>query len=158
MEEQEKKVIEKQLRVEERFKSGANWFFWIAGLSLINSIIIFSGSQWSFIIGLGATQIIDAVGMEAAAEIGDFAKVVAFLFDVFVAGIFIIFGVFARKRYSWSFITGMVLYALDGLLFMMVGDFLSIGFHAFVLFCIFNGFKANKELAEQGTAAVPGAQ
>src|SRR5881394_752088 len=32
-------------------KSGASWFYWIAALSLINSISAASGSSWRFIIG-----------------------------------------------------------------------------------------------------------
>jgi hypothetical protein len=39
-----------------------------------------------------------------------------------------------------------VLYALDGLLFFIVKDYLSIGFHAFVLFFIFGGLKAGNQL------------
>jgi 5'-nucleotidase len=31
-------LIEKRLRIENQFRSGANWFSWIAGLSLINSL------------------------------------------------------------------------------------------------------------------------
>jgi len=29
-------------------KSGGNWFFWIAGLSLITSVLSVSGSNWRF--------------------------------------------------------------------------------------------------------------
>ena len=37
MEEQEKNVkeVKEALKIEGRFKSGANWFFWIAGLSVV---------------------------------------------------------------------------------------------------------------------------
>lgn len=146
MEEQEKKKIEENLKIENQFKSGANWFFWIAGLSLINSIILLTGGQWSFIIGLGITQIIDAIGLEIFKEAGIIGYIFAFVFDALAAGIFIVFGVFSKKRYSWAFIIGMILYALDGLLFLLVQDFLSIGFHIFALFCIYGGFKANKLL------------
>ena len=39
------KAIEEKLKTERRFKSGANWFFWIAGLSIINSIILLAGGK-----------------------------------------------------------------------------------------------------------------
>src|SRR5216117_2936789 len=39
-----------------QLKSGASWFYWIAGLSLINSIVAFTGGQWAFLFGLGITQ------------------------------------------------------------------------------------------------------
>jgi hypothetical protein len=44
-------------------KSGASWFYWIAALSLVNSIVAFTGSDWRFIINW-ALQIFDAIGHE----------------------------------------------------------------------------------------------
>ena len=148
MEDQEKKLIEEKLKVEKRFQSGADWFFWIAGLSLINSIILLAGSEWGFIVGLGVTRIVDSIGLVIAEEVGIAGKIIAFIFDVIVAGIFVLFGVFARRRHKWAFITGMILYALDGLIFLLVMDILSIGFHIFALFCIYGGFKALGKLSE----------
>lgn len=148
MEKQERESIEKKLKVEKQLQSGADWFFWIAGLSLINSAILFTGSEWGFIIGLGITQIIDAIGLAIAEEMGVAGKIIAFIFDIVAAGVFVLFGVFARKRYKWAFVVGMVLYAMDGLIFLLVADFLSVGFHVFALFCIYGGFKAIKKLSE----------
>ena len=34
-----------------QLRSGASWFYWVAGLSLINTIAAFSGSSWTFIGG-----------------------------------------------------------------------------------------------------------
>ena len=145
-------MVEEKLKIESQFKSGADWFFWIAGLSLLNSAILFTGSQWGFMIGLGITQIIDAVGLVISEEIGVAGKIIAFVFDVIVAGTFVAFGVFSRRRYKWAFIVGMILYAMDGLIFLLVRDFLSIGFHVFALFFIFGGFKAIKKLDELETS------
>ncbi|HKV30766.1 MAG TPA: hypothetical protein VJT14_07105, partial [Candidatus Dormibacteraeota bacterium] len=33
-------------------RSGANWLIWIAGLSLVNSVLFVAGSNWSFFLGL----------------------------------------------------------------------------------------------------------
>src|SRR5690349_15552832 len=54
---------------ERKIKSGAGWFYWIAGLSLINSVIAATGAGWAFIVGLGVTQFIDAFahGFESSA-------------------------------------------------------------------------------------------
>ena len=109
-----------------KHNDGSGWFFWIAGLSLINSVIILAGMEWSFLIGLGVTQIIDSVAMafaeEATARGKTILPVVAFILDVLVAGSFVLWGVLARKHYRWAYIVGMILYALDGLLFLMVQD------------------------------------
>ncbi len=44
-------------------KSGANWFVWIAILSIINSVIVTMNGNLNFIIGLGITQIVDALSI-----------------------------------------------------------------------------------------------
>jgi hypothetical protein len=38
------------------------------------------------------------------------------------------------------------LYALDGLIFVLAGDWLSVGFHAFVLFGVWSGYSSLKAL------------
>ncbi len=127
---------------ESQLKSGASWFYWIAGLSLVNSISAFSGSAWRFILGLGITQVIDALGSETQSS----GKAVVLVLDLIAAGIFILFGVFAHKRHTWAFITGMVLFGLDGVIFLVARDWLGVGFHVFALYCLFRGFKACREL------------
>jgi len=135
-------AVEEKLKIEGKAKSGANWFFWIAALSLINSIMTMAGTEWGFIMGLGITQVFDAVG----AELGG-ARFVTFAMSVLCAGVFVFFGAMANKRLGWAYVTGMVLYAMDGLWFLLVGDLLGVGFHVFVLFWVFNGYRAHKALA-----------
>lgn len=135
------------LLLESQLQSGAGWFIWIAGLSLVTSILWHVGSGIGFIFGLGITQLIDAIAIEASEDVATpVIKVIALVLDVMVAGIFAAFGVFAKKKQQWAFIVGMVLYTLDALIFLMIRDLLSLGVHAFALFCIFKGFKACREL------------
>jgi len=145
------RALEAKLRVENQVKGGANWFFWIAGLSLVNSVIMLVGGGLNFVIGLGCTQLIDAFASIAAedlgSDVGTVVKIVAFVLDIFTAGIVAGFGVFARKRHKWAFVVGMVLYALDGLIFVWVQDFLSIGFHLFALYGLYRGVKALSQMA-----------
>lgn len=125
-----------------QMKSGASWFYWIAALSLINSIASATGSNWRFIVGLGVTQVLDAMGT----QFGGTARIVTLGLDIVVAGIFVLFGVFAHKRHLWAFITGMVLFAIDALLMLVFQDWISLAFHAFVLFCFFRGMQACRAL------------
>ena len=53
-------AVERQ-QLEERMKSGANWFYWIAALSLVTSVISLVGGSWGFFVSLGVTQFIDAL-------------------------------------------------------------------------------------------------
>jgi len=131
------------------FKNGANWFYWIAGLSVVNSVISLFQGGWGFIFGLGVTQVVDAVASAILEEQGDGAgliRIIALGASVFVAGFFVLFGWLANQGLGWAFLVGMVLYALDGLLYLLVKDWLSLGFHAFALFSMFNGYTALRKL------------
>ena len=134
--------------LEAQYRRGVNWFYWIAGLSLVNSVLWLTGAEWGFVIGLGATQVVDALAIAITEEMqaGEIIKFIALGIDIFIAGMYVLIGFLATKRFMAAVIVGMVLYAVDGLLFLLVGDFLSIAFHAFALFCIFSGLKVLPEL------------
>lgn len=131
---------------------GSGWFYWIAGLSLINSAVILSGSDWSFLIGLGATQIVDYFSLGATEGIEASSRTIvlaiAFIIDVIIAGTFFLWGFFSRKGYRWAYIIGIVLYSLDGLIFLAFQDWPSLGFHIFALYFIIGGFKAFGQLQQ----------
>jgi hypothetical protein len=139
--------------LEMHLRSGANWFFWIAALSLINSVILLTNGHWSFLAGLGITQFIDVLASQVSDSVGSAGTVIAMVLNVTVFGAFVLFGIQARKRQNWAFIVGMVLYGLDGLLFLLVQGWLSIAFHIFALYCIFKGMSANNRLTELEKAA-----
>jgi hypothetical protein len=125
---------------------------WIAGLSIINSIIILVGGNINFLVGLGITQLIDGISIGIVREIAPDAELVirgvAFILDLLIAGIFVIFGILAKKH-KWAFIVGMIVYALDGLVFLLAPDFLSIGFHLFALYGLYSGLRAFGKLKQQ---------
>jgi hypothetical protein len=54
-------VVEQKLRAENIVKAGASWFLWVAGLSMVNSVLSLSGTGFRFIFGLGIAQIVDAL-------------------------------------------------------------------------------------------------
>lgn len=122
--------------------SGARWFYWIAALSVINSLIHLFGGDISFVAGLAASQIVDSFTAKAPFAV----KIAGLLISAVCAGIYVLFGFFAAKRQNWAFITGMVLYTLDGLIFLVVKDYWSAGFHGLALYFIIKGFQANQQL------------
>ena len=130
------------LELERQLKSGASWFYWIAALSAINTIAGLSGSSWRFMFGLGITQIIEVVARKAAT----LGTLIAVVLDLLVLGMFVLFGYCAARRHNWSFILGMAIFALDGLIFLAARDWLGAGVHAFVLYCVFKGYQANRAL------------
>ena len=136
--------------LEGQLRSGANWFYWIAGLSAINSFIYMGGSDVSFLAGLGFTQLAEALvdaGIESGLPSG--LRIVAVVLNFIVVAMFGLFGYYANKRFSTAFITGIVLYLLDGLLLLLLGVLFSAGFHAFALFFIVRGFLACRTLNSQ---------
>ena len=128
--------------LEQQLKSGAGWFYWIAALSLVNSIMALTGSKWGFALGLGVTQIIDAIASGA----GGAGQTIAFIIDLLAAGLLVLFGVFANKRHGWAFIVGLVLVGLDTVVTGLLQMWMSLAFHAFALFCIFKGYQACRAL------------
>jgi hypothetical protein len=131
-------------KLTQQFNSSSSWFFWIAGLSVINSLIAVFGGNLRFIFGLGLTSVADSLSFGS----GGVAKTVSFVFTMLMAGLFVIFGVLVRKFFHWAFIVGMVVYALDGLLLLLAQDYLGVAFHAFVLFLFSKGIPASKKLSE----------
>jgi hypothetical protein len=132
-------------------RSGGTWFYYIAGLSLVNSILFWAGSNWSFVIGLGITDAANVIGHDGIT--GATGMAIAIVFDLAVAGGFAGLGYLARKGTTWAFIVGMVVYLLDGLLLVWVTDWLSVAFHALALFYIVRGFRASRAL--RASAAPP---
>ena len=126
------------------FNSSSSWFFWIAALSMINSIIAVSGGNWRFSFGLGITGVADALSFQSGAT----AQAISFVFSLMMAGLFVIFGLLAKKFFHWAFIAGMAVYALDGLLMFRGPDLLGLAFHALVLYLLFRGLSASKKLNE----------
>jgi hypothetical protein len=146
--------------LERQIKTGADWFFWIAGLSLINTVMHVTGAGFRFYFGLGFTQVTD----EFVTKGGSIGSTLGMALSVLIAGSFILFGVFARKRQTWGFIAGLVLYGLDGVLLILLsllagegGLMLSIGLHGYAFYRIFMGMRANSELnaLERGVVPVP---
>ncbi len=158
----DRQSVARELDLERLHASGSRWFYWIAALSLVNSIAAMSNSDFGFVIGLGMTQFIDGIALALAkGASGDMviaAKACAFVADLVVSGLFVLFGAFARKGHDWAFMLGMICYGADALLYVLTANWIAIGFHGLALFFIYRGMQAHKQLAAlraagQGSAA-----
>lgn len=144
-------------------KNGASNFYWIAGLSVVNSLISIFGGGVVFVIGLGVTLVIDAIAKGASDELGGNPVVLGmgFLFSLIFDLIFVAFGYFAIKGNRWAFITGMILYGLDAVLMLLFQDWLGFGFHLYFMWGIWSGLQALgklKALQASDPLAVPPAE
>jgi len=114
----------------QRVRSGGRWFYWIAGFSAVNFAFFFMGSGTGFALGTAIDWFLQGILEELAdPSFGWIAHVV-------VIALFAFLGVRATAGAQWAFIVGGLLYALDGLLFLLVGGWIGIAVHAFALFSI----------------------
>ena len=96
-------------------QQGGDWFFWVAGLSVVNAVLLPAHAPFGFFFSLGAA------GFAARAGGG----LPTYLAVVVVASAVIgLCGLFARRGARWAFLVGMGLYALDALVCLSMGKYL----------------------------------
>ena len=117
-----------------KVQSSAHWFYWIAGLSLVNMLVTVGGANFHFIIGSSFVDFCSGIGQGG--------MIWGYILGLLIISGFAFLGSLAAKGKKWPFILGMVVYAADGVLYLTVGDFLSTLFHAYVLFKFYQGFAA----------------
>jgi hypothetical protein len=118
-------------------QAGAKWFWWIAGLSLVNTVMIYTGTDLSFVVGLGITLVSDIVFADV--------KPIAFAIDAVVLGFFFLMGYYGSRGHDWAFYLGLTVYVIDALVYVWFQDWMSVGFHALVIFFIVRGLMALRQ-------------
>jgi hypothetical protein len=135
--------------LQRRARVGANNFYWIAALSVINSVIsVFNGGMY-FVVGLGATLFVDAVAAGLAAEMPEIAtagRALGLLLSLAISGVFALFGYMAGKGQRWAFLAGMAAYGLDAILMLVFEEWLGLLFHLYFMWGLFNGLRALDQL------------
>ena len=142
----------RQAELAKHYKSGANWFYWVAGLSIVTSLIAIFGGGFQFIFSLGITQFIDALAAVLSPEFGNAAKVVALVLNLIISGVFVLFGWLANRKQLWAYILGTVVFLLDGLLCLAVVEIISVLAHGVVLFFLIRGIIAGRKFLEMEKA------
>jgi hypothetical protein len=113
---------------------GARWFWWIAGLSLLNVAAFASHANLSFSLGLAFTQLAHAVFQSNAG--------VAYAIDAFFIGGFFLIGQQALRGRAWAFVLGAGIYLCDALVDLKFGVALPVVFHLVALGFILRGYSA----------------
>lgn len=134
-------------------RGSGSWFWWIGALSVANTVATMLELKYGMMLGLGFTQVFDALfyfdSEGKAAAPGLVGRVVHLALVAAVAGGFYLLGRAARNFSERAFNLGMGIYALDALLFVLLGEWLAVGFHAFVLFMLWGGRGVLRELRRQ---------
>jgi hypothetical protein len=130
----------------QRRANGGAWFYWIGGASILNSVLNAAGTQWGLALGLGVTYLIDGLAQGFSNTVR--TPIYAFIIDIVIAGGFLLIGRAARRGNLGWYVVGIALYALDGLLFVLVQDFLGIAVHAIAIYGLISGWRAARSLKQ----------
>lgn len=128
--------VAQQEVLQQKVNAGASWFYWVAGLSIINLLAAFMGAQWTFIFALNSAQVLAALAQQMP---------LVYLVCVALIGLIAACGYFARGPSRIAFMAGMALYALDGLLLIYGKSWLNLIFHGYALYCIWKGLQAARQ-------------
>ena len=135
-----------------RMRRGAGWFLTIAILSGANSLLQIFDAKIRFIFGLGITQMLDAIGPRGR---GEWMFLTIALDGIFLV-MLILCSKWAKAGSQGAFLSGMIAYALDGVLLLVFSMWLDAAVHAYALWMIWQGYSAARELAQIQQAAQPG--
>ena len=127
---------------------GADWFFWIAILSVINSFIVYYYQTPNTPLALGITQWIDgsASGINSSMTAG--SLVTNILIALVVAG----FGLMARRGSDLAFVVGIFLYVIDAFLMAGMKDLFGFSIHLVALFFLAKGLLASRHIRENAVS------
>ncbi len=148
-------LVAQRRKLQADIHKGAAWFYWIAGLSLVNTLLFIFGANINFLLGLGATQLITAIALGIGDAIGSqggmwVVKLIALGASVVIAAGMALFGYFSAKGNRWLFLVGMILYALDALLLLAFHDWAGFLFHLLALWGLYTGLRATSRLEKLG--------
>ncbi len=113
---------------------GSREFYWVAGLSLVNSALTQFKANIRFPVGLGITQVMDVIALGLRDKLGGIALGIAITFALLGAGFFALFGWLTGRGIKAALLIGLVLYGLDGLLCLLFQDWFAVAFHAYILY------------------------
>jgi hypothetical protein len=132
-----------------QMQNSAKNFYWIAGLSFVNSLITAFGGEFYLVMGMASTLFVDylAVGMaEEAPELRLVFTGVALIVSLILSGIIALFGFLAIKGRRWSFVVGMLFYGVDTLIMAAFQEWKGVLIHLFFLYALFTGLRALSQL------------
>lgn len=132
------------------WKNGANWLYWIVGLTVLNLILILVNSPVVMALGLVSSElIVYSMGYtyDAASDTFTTSTNGLIIAGGISAALCVLLGVLGWLANSGSriaYIIGMAIFAIDTLLFFLPGMFsiIGLGFHCYALFQLFLGLSA----------------
>jgi len=135
----------KRAQLEQNARNGSNYFFWIAFFSIFNQIMDQLSSTRRFVFGLGAPQYVERT--LAAPN-----STLIWGIIIVLAGIFVLFGIFARRGNIPIYMIGVIFYLVDFALSILAGDLIGAVVHVVFTVLLVLGLIATRKLKDLPTA------
>ena len=138
------------MKLEQKKKNAIDWFYWIAGISLLNTLLLMTKSSIYLLFGLGISNLIVATGMAFSQTSNSWVpQLISFILASLFSGFFILVGRKGMESRRWV-IVGLIIYALDLIPLILLDDVLSVGFHLFALLAIITQYYSAISLIKAG--------
>jgi len=122
--------------------NGVSWFLWIAILSSCNTIALIFHQNLHFVVGLGINYVLLGImeGIQRAS--GANLIPIGFFLTFVVSGLFLWIWTKSKKENQKIYLTGLIIYGIDTIIFIFTKEWFSIAFHLFAFWVLFVGYRA----------------
>ena len=140
-----KEQIEQQKEQTKQTKlisGGASWFLMIGILSGLNITTVIFHQNLHFVTGLGLNYAILGMMEGIRRTLGVDLMSLGFILSFLFSGLFIWIWRKSKQKNKNVYLSGLIIYGLDTLLFIFTKEWYSLAFHLFALLGLFAGFNA----------------
>ena len=135
-------VRTEELKQKNLILGGASWFLWIGILSTLNLIALIIHQNLQFIAGLGINYFILGMMDGIRRATGVNLILLGYALTFIVSGLFIFIWKKSKQENKAIYLTGLIIYGLDTIIFVFTKEWFSLGFHIFALLMLGNGYNA----------------
>lgn len=141
----EKRELQKRAQLEQNARNGANYFFWIAFFSIFNQVMDKLSATRRFVFGLGTPQYFDRL-LEGSNPSLIWGIIIV------LAIIFVLFGIYSRRRNIPIYIIGIIFYLADMVFSILAVDIVGTVVHVVFTVLLVMGLIATRKLNDQPPA------
>ncbi len=134
--------LQKRTQLEQNARNGSNYFFWIAFFSIFNQVMDKLSTTRRFVFGLGTPQYIDRL-LEGS------NPGLIWVIIIVLATIFVLFGIFSRRRNIPIYILGIIFYFADMVFSLLAMDIIGTAVHLVFIVLLVMGLTATRKLNDQ---------
>ncbi|WP_338848954.1 hypothetical protein V8J88_08420 [Massilia sp. W12] len=144
-------AMERLQNLQVQVEQSANWCYWVAGLTLVNMVLSFSGMHWGFALGLSLPDLLSAFST-GQNDISFVLRIVLNLGGLLLVALFGVLGLQARKPSLMAFVAAIGVMTVDSLLQLLIyvkvdgSNPIGLLLHAYALYALVRGWLAGREM------------